>query len=113
MATPHTQIREHRYISGWCAGAMHYRCEGSYAGTACRCSCHQQAAVTEQVAPRAGATLPRPEHDLPPRRAHPIAPRLSRPPRRRPGQVLTRLAREIAGVTSWPEEEQEEGDGDV
>ncbi|MGO9782814.1 MAG: hypothetical protein ACLPQY_24080 [Streptosporangiaceae bacterium] len=43
MATPRAQIRVHRYVSGWCEAALHYRCKGSYAGTACCCSCHRQA----------------------------------------------------------------------
>jgi len=41
MATPRAQIRVHRYVSGWCEAALHHRCKGSYAGTACFCSCHR------------------------------------------------------------------------
>ncbi len=37
MLTSRTQ---YRYVSGWCSGTMHQRCAGSYAGTACCCSCH-------------------------------------------------------------------------
>ena len=31
MATPRAQILVHRYVSGWCEAALHYRCKGSYA----------------------------------------------------------------------------------
>ena len=43
MAASRAQIRVHRYVSGWCEAALHNRCKGSYAGTACCCSCHRQA----------------------------------------------------------------------
>ena len=42
MAVPRAQIRVHRYVPGWCEAALHHRCQGSYAGTACCYSCHQQ-----------------------------------------------------------------------
>ena len=54
MAVLHAQIRVHRYVSGWCEAARHHRCKGSYAGTACCCSCHREA-------------VPAPEPDLQPR----------------------------------------------
>jgi hypothetical protein len=43
MATPHAQIRAHRYVSGWCDAALHNCCKGSYAGAACCFRCHRQA----------------------------------------------------------------------
>jgi hypothetical protein len=43
MRAPLAQIRVYRYVSGWCKAALHNRCVGSYAGTACCCSCHQLA----------------------------------------------------------------------
>lgn len=44
MAALHAQNRTYRYVSGWCEGALHKRCKGSYAGTACSCACHVKAA---------------------------------------------------------------------
>ena len=51
MAAPRARIRAHRYVSGWCETALHQRCKGSYAGTAC-CSCHQQAVPATAAAAR-------------------------------------------------------------
>ncbi len=42
MKASPSQVRPHRYVSGWCESAWHQRCKGSYAGTECACSCHRQ-----------------------------------------------------------------------
>lgn len=65
MNASHTQIRTHRYTSGWCEAAWHDRCKGSYAGTACHCSCHRQA-VPERSAEGTRGAFPRPGHDVMP-----------------------------------------------
>jgi hypothetical protein len=50
MAMPRAQIRVHRYVSGWCEAALRNHCKGSYAGTACCCSCHRQAVAGAGIA---------------------------------------------------------------
>lgn len=51
MSAPRAELRSPRYISGWCGSALHHRCKGSYAGTACCCPCHQ----FEQAVPTGAA----------------------------------------------------------
>jgi hypothetical protein len=76
MNASQTQIRAHRYMSGWCEAARHDRCKGSYAGTACNCSCHRLVGP-ERSAEGNTAPFPRAGHDA--MSGVPVAPEAEHP----------------------------------
>jgi hypothetical protein len=60
VTTSHSQLLSHRYTSGWCEAARHDRCKGSYAGTACSCSCHREPVPRERAAEENRGPAPAP-----------------------------------------------------